>query len=274
MVHLPETALATPRRPGDVASSIGESAGSLKGEHPSRWNVKFRIWSGAFERGHPTRRDLIRSLSVLFRRQCSVTRVSAHHAGVPRNRHQSHLVLRSRTTNGTRDFYAGLLGARVANDLLRNAQCELHIGQSYILPRTARRGRRPPVVDHVAVSLADWDKSSRRGRTRTPRPSSSRRRHSSGRQRPHLRSRRFRPQLVNEKVTSSIRQPRRRRRSATDLAAHIKISAIEMSRGRCPRLTEGRTSVLRLVLAAAPACSTRRCVARSWMPTRMSSKSE
>lgn len=105
----------------------------------------------------------------------------------------------------TRDFYAGLLGARIANDLPRNAQCELHVGQSYILPRTARRGRRPPVVDHVAVSLADWDKGhveselSRHGLRARPDanlPDDS----------VHISDPDgFDLQLVNEKVTSSVR---------------------------------------------------------------------
>jgi catechol 2,3-dioxygenase-like lactoylglutathione lyase family enzyme len=104
----------------------------------------------------------------------------------------------------TRDFYVALLGARVANDLPARAQCELHVGQSYILPRTARRGRKPPLVDHMAVSISDWDKPRVEGELKR-------------------RGLSFRPdanipndsvhvtdpdgydlQLVNEKVTSSI----------------------------------------------------------------------
>ena len=160
---------------------------------------------GAFERGHLTRRDLIRSLSLLVVGHAQQTRVSPpstpafHATGI------NHLSYSVANYAQTRDFYAGLLGARVANDLPRNAQCELHIGQSYILPRTARRGRRPPVVDHIAVSLADWDKAhveaelARRGirhRADVNLPDDS----------VHISDPDgFDLQLVNEKVTSSIR---------------------------------------------------------------------
>jgi catechol 2,3-dioxygenase-like lactoylglutathione lyase family enzyme len=159
----------------------------------------------AFERGHLTRRDLIRSLSVMFGAGMPQTRSAApttpafHATGI------NHISYSVADYARTRDFYAGLLGARVANDLPRNAQCELHIGQSYILPRTARRGRRPPVVDHVAVSLADWDKAhvesalSRRGLRARPDanlPDDS----------VHISDPDgFDLQLVNEKVTSSVR---------------------------------------------------------------------
>jgi catechol 2,3-dioxygenase-like lactoylglutathione lyase family enzyme len=158
-----------------------------------------------FERGHLTRRDLIRSLTLLAgvggqsRGQNGRPSAPAFEAtGI------NHISYSVTDYARTRDFYVGLLGARVANDVPGRAQCELHVGGSYILPRTARGGRKPPVVDHVAVSVKDWDKTRIEATLRQ-------------------RGLRFRPdlnipnesvhltdpdgydlQLVNEKVTSSI----------------------------------------------------------------------
>ena len=158
-----------------------------------------------FEQGHLTRRDLIRSLTLL----AGVGRASQIRSGRPaapafEATGINHISYSVADYARTRDFYAGLLGARVANDVPGRAQCELHVGGSYILPRTARGGRRPPVVDHVAVSVKDWDKTRIEATLKQ-------------------RGLRFRPdlnipnesvhltdpdgydlQLVNEKVTSSI----------------------------------------------------------------------
>ena len=160
---------------------------------------------GAFERGHLTRRDLIRSLSVLFGAGVPQTRSTPPSTPAVRATGINHISYSVADYARTRDFYAGVLGARVANDLPRNAQCELHVGTSYILPRTDRRGRRAPVVDLFALSVADWDKAhvdaelTRRGlrvRADLNLPDDS----------VHISDPDgFDLQLVNEKVTSSIR---------------------------------------------------------------------
>jgi catechol 2,3-dioxygenase-like lactoylglutathione lyase family enzyme len=113
-----------------------------------------------FEQGHLTRRDLIRSLTML----AGVTATGQVHAlqrppAAFKATGINHISYSVADYARTRDFYAGLLGARVANDIPGRAQCELHLGESYILPRTIRGGRKPPLVDHVAVSVADWDKA-------------------------------------------------------------------------------------------------------------------
>jgi catechol 2,3-dioxygenase-like lactoylglutathione lyase family enzyme len=61
----------------------------------------------------------------------------------------------------TRDFYADLLTLKVTKDSPKAKQCLLHMADgSYILPRNpARPGIRPPVVNHFAVGIADWDKA-------------------------------------------------------------------------------------------------------------------
>ena len=163
-----------------------------------------------FERGRLTRRELIRSLSMLAgvtgTAQTMGSRISGLKQPPPAFEATgiNHISYSVADYARTRDFYAGLLGARVANDVPGRAQCELHVGGSYILPRTARGGRRPPVVDHVAISVKDWDKTRIEATLKQ-------------------RGLRFRPdlnipnesvhltdpdgydlQLVNEKVTSSI----------------------------------------------------------------------
>lgn len=114
-----------------------------------------------FEQGHLTRRDLIRSLTMLVGLGGGSQGRSGGRPAAPAFEATgiNHISYSVADYARTRDFYANLLGARVANDLPNRQQCELHLGGSYILPRTARSGRRPPVVDHVAVSVKDWDKS-------------------------------------------------------------------------------------------------------------------
>ena len=113
-----------------------------------------------FECGHLTRRDLIRSLSMLagvgLAPQNRLGRPSTPTFEATGINHISYSVA---DYARTRDFYTRLLGVRVANDIPSRAQCELHVGGSYILPRTVRSGRKPPVVDHIAVSVKDWDKA-------------------------------------------------------------------------------------------------------------------
>ena len=160
---------------------------------------------GCFEHGHLSRRDLIRSLTMLAG-TTGGTQVRGLERPPPafKGTGINHISYSVANYARTRDFYAQVLGARIANDVPSRAQCELHVGESYILPRTARGGRRPPVVDHIAVSIADWDKSRiegilRRGglrfRADLDIPNDS----------VHLTDPDgYDLQLVNEKVTSSI----------------------------------------------------------------------
>jgi hypothetical protein len=55
----------------------------------------------------------------------------------------------------------GLLGVKVEKDDSEQKQCQLRLPDgSFILPRNARRNLQPPLVDHFAVSIANWDKGS------------------------------------------------------------------------------------------------------------------
>jgi catechol 2,3-dioxygenase-like lactoylglutathione lyase family enzyme len=61
----------------------------------------------------------------------------------------------------TRDFYADLLSLKVTNDQPKAKQCLLHFADgSYLLPRNSTRANvKPPVVNHFAIGIADWDKA-------------------------------------------------------------------------------------------------------------------
>ena len=114
-----------------------------------------------FESGHITRRDLIQRLSLIVAAAASPAAAAAQTAppAFKANRF-NHLSFVVADYARTRDFYADLLGLRIARDDAKAKQCQLHLtDDSYILPRNpVRRSQVPPVVNHFAVSIADWDK--------------------------------------------------------------------------------------------------------------------
>jgi catechol 2,3-dioxygenase-like lactoylglutathione lyase family enzyme len=114
-----------------------------------------------FEDGRVTRRDLIRRLSLMVAASAAVPAAGAQRMPRPLKATSfNHLSFVVSDYARTRDFYADLLGLRVARDDPKAKQCQLHLADdSFILPRNpTRRGVVPPVVNHFAVSIADWDK--------------------------------------------------------------------------------------------------------------------
>src|SRR5690242_10553787 len=57
----------------------------------------------------------------------------------------------------TRDFYADLLGMKTSHDDDKG-QCYMSFGDTFLLPRNARGTRTPPLVDHIAYTIEDWNK--------------------------------------------------------------------------------------------------------------------
>ena len=116
---------------------------------------------GGFERGRLSRRELIRGLSQLIGASVvpSITTAQAtrHSLKATGFNHVSFVVS---DYARTRDFYADLLTLRVADDDPKAKQCLLHLADgSFILPRNpARPSETPPVVNHFAVGIANWDK--------------------------------------------------------------------------------------------------------------------
>jgi catechol 2,3-dioxygenase-like lactoylglutathione lyase family enzyme len=112
-----------------------------------------------FERGTITRRQLIQGISALAlsaigsdasaqRKPVGFTSTKVHH-----------ISFQVADYARTRDFYVDLLGLRVSNDDPTAKQCFLHVGDSVILARTATGGRKPPIVDHFAIGIANWNKA-------------------------------------------------------------------------------------------------------------------
>jgi len=114
-----------------------------------------------YESGGMTRRELIRSISLLVGavglQSESAAQTPPHPLKASGVNHISYVVA---DYARTRDFYADLLSLKVTGDNPRAKQCLLHLADgSYILPRNPRPGVKPPVVNHFAVGIADWDKS-------------------------------------------------------------------------------------------------------------------
>lgn len=122
-----------------------------------------------FDRGRMNRRQLIQSLAF--------TATAAAAAAVPAVAQASQAAQGSQGSSGfkavavnhisyqvkdyarTRDFYADLLGMKVVGDNPKQHQCDLAFGRSFIIPRNPfEAGTKTPLVDHVAITIADWNK--------------------------------------------------------------------------------------------------------------------
>ena len=126
-----------------------------------------------FETGGISRRQLIQSLA--FVATAASVKASAA-AAAPGTGFQtlevSHISLQVKDYRVTRDFYVDLLGMKVAVDgdgIGRPNECNLTWGRGndqYLIPRNHRVAPgqtadpdAKPVVDHVAFTIANWDKN-------------------------------------------------------------------------------------------------------------------
>ena len=114
-----------------------------------------------FERGKMTRRQLIQNLAL------AATATATAGVALPvvseRKGFQAvavnHISYQVADYAKTRDFYADLLGMKVVRDT--GTQCHLILGDSntFLIPRNAPSGTKPPRIDHVAYTIDDWDKN-------------------------------------------------------------------------------------------------------------------
>jgi catechol 2,3-dioxygenase-like lactoylglutathione lyase family enzyme len=112
-----------------------------------------------FEHGRMTRRQLIKSIAAM-------ATASAIPASAPARSPRgfkvvavNHISYQVTDYAKTRDFYADLLGMKVVADT--GKQCFLVLGNTdtFLIPRNAPEGRTPPLIDHIAYTIDNWDKN-------------------------------------------------------------------------------------------------------------------
>lgn len=70
----------------------------------------------------------------------------------------NHISYQTSDYTRVRDFYADLFGMKVSHD--DGKQCYLAFGNSFIIPRNKLRPDvTPPLIDHIAYTIDDWDKN-------------------------------------------------------------------------------------------------------------------
>jgi catechol 2,3-dioxygenase-like lactoylglutathione lyase family enzyme len=112
-----------------------------------------------FDRGRMTRRQLIKSLSVVASAAMTTTPASGEISKGFKAIAVSHISYEVSDYAKTRDFYADLLGMKVVGDT--GTQCKLIIGDTntFVITRQAPKGSTPPRIDHIAYTIENWDKA-------------------------------------------------------------------------------------------------------------------
>jgi catechol 2,3-dioxygenase-like lactoylglutathione lyase family enzyme len=113
-----------------------------------------------FESGKMTRRQLIQSLTVAATAASAAIATPAAAAAENKGFKAiavNHISYQVDDYAKTRDFYADLLGMKVLNDDGKT-QCFLAFGETFLIPRNARQGVKPPYVDHFAITIENWNK--------------------------------------------------------------------------------------------------------------------
>jgi len=116
-----------------------------------------------FEQGRMTRRQLIKNLSCAAAVAAGGAPLARAASGAAPTKMRAvavnHISYQVSDYGKTRDFYADLLGMRVVGDT--GSQCFLILGDSdtFLIPRNAPPGSPTPRIDHIAYTIADWDKN-------------------------------------------------------------------------------------------------------------------
>ena len=111
-----------------------------------------------FERGRVTRRQMIKSIAAVAAAAAPAAVQSEDSRGFKAVA-VNHISYQVADYAKTRDFYAGLLGMKVAADT--GTQCFLIFGDSntFLIPRKAEPGNNPPRIDHIAYTIENWDRN-------------------------------------------------------------------------------------------------------------------
>ncbi len=113
---------------------------------------------GDFERGKMSRRQLIQTIAVTA--AAAGASAPALGAAAPRKLVASsvnHISYGVADYAKTRDFYSDLLGMKVSHDTGKD--CILSFGETLLILRKSRQPDSKPLIDHVAYTIANWDKA-------------------------------------------------------------------------------------------------------------------
>ena len=110
-----------------------------------------------FEEGKMNRRQLIRSLAVAATAAAAAAPAMAQEGKGFKSVTVNHISYNVADYKKTRDFYADLMGMKATHDEDKG-QCYMAFGDTFLLPRNARGERKPPLVDHIAYTIDDWNK--------------------------------------------------------------------------------------------------------------------
>jgi catechol 2,3-dioxygenase-like lactoylglutathione lyase family enzyme len=104
-----------------------------------------------FERGRITRRQLVQGLVLGMVAPAALAGQQGFRATAV-----NHISLQVADYRRTRDFYADLFGMKISNDT--GQQVDLTFGDTVLIARNAKDAGAAPLVDHIAYSIADWDR--------------------------------------------------------------------------------------------------------------------
>ena len=104
-----------------------------------------------FERGRITRRQLVQGLVLGMVAPAALAEQRGFTATAV-----NHISLQVADYRRTRDFYADLFGMKVSNDT--GQQVDLTFGDTVLIARNAKDAGAAPLVDHIAYSIANWDR--------------------------------------------------------------------------------------------------------------------
>jgi catechol 2,3-dioxygenase-like lactoylglutathione lyase family enzyme len=114
---------------------------------------------GDFDHGRMTRRQLVETLALVATAAAGVSPASGENSKGLRAVAVNHISYQVNDYAKTRNFYADLLGMKVVGDT--GTQCCLVIGgtNTFVIARNAPQGSTPPLIDHVAYTIENWDKN-------------------------------------------------------------------------------------------------------------------
>ena len=114
-----------------------------------------------FEHGKITRRQLIQSLVLAATATSTAGAVAL--TGDERKGFSAvavnHISYQVSDYAKTRDFYADLFGLKVVADTGKQCRLVLNDSNTFIIPRNAPSEVTPPRIDHIAYTIAAWNKS-------------------------------------------------------------------------------------------------------------------